>query len=680
MVLPEIFMKHESRLSSETLEAIKFQFDRLGHDSKNLPIFFERFLKISQSPTIPPEDLEVKYLAAKIAYMLADYKYFTRTEINWQEIENIGAKIWYGYIIALQGEITKGISLINNSYQTAKKQNDYLPLIESLSLLAHLYHIRIDSNDQEIVKKTLEEITQLKEEIRKIDRTFLQHFLPSCLINSKIIAYKQSAEDAIVLFKNCYEQAKEYNHPYWISDSQLELANTNLRLKKSSEIEANLSETFEFLDKYPFLSLKAKAINLKGQYKQLKEDYTTAKKLYSEAKEIFSQLNNKNGVLDCLSNLAQLALEQDILNEAKNLYKQTHQLAKTLSNAHSMADALTKMGLISCQEANYKLARQNFEKALEIAKRNDFNYLLTTIYDGLSYTNFISGDFWSSVENRSRAVIFKEKLTFETTDLLIEHLRLGQLNAIIGNFERSFDEFETTLEYCLELNKRDELYFDVLNWLFEISTVLGKINLAQNYMGRADLFASIHDSEEENLQALIARIRFLIRKGDYDKAQDYLDHVFKEAEKQVSSLPLALAIIQKGIVLIHLLKQESNTTRVQEIIQTVEEMVFISLDLEYLPLTMFSKQILANLLAYNEQYEEAMEELQESLFLAEELGMMKYYKDFSEEKEIFEKLVNGKDITAEEIDRAKIDYLNKSLNDMQKAFWLVSASEYQGFC
>ncbi|MHA1244902.1 MAG: hypothetical protein ACTSP7_10065, partial [Candidatus Heimdallarchaeota archaeon] len=71
---------HENRISREGLEAVEFQFERLGLDSSDNKVFLERILKVSKSPTLPPEDFEICYLASKAAYMLSAYDYY-ETEV-----------------------------------------------------------------------------------------------------------------------------------------------------------------------------------------------------------------------------------------------------------------------------------------------------------------------------------------------------------------------------------------------------------------------------------------------------------------------------------------------------------------------------------------------------------------------------------------------------------------------
>jgi len=318
----------------------------------------------------------------------------------------------------------------------------------------------------------------------------------------------------------------------------------------------------------------------------------------------------------------------------------------------------------------------SYEIPLEIAQENNYDYLLPSIYDGLAHVSFISGDFWSAVEARSKSVLFKEKFSYSKDDLLIEHVKLGQLNALVGNLDTAFNEFEIALNYCMTLNRKDDIYFDILNWLFEISTALEKLALAESYMSRADLFASIHNSKEENAQALISRIRFLIQKRELDEAEKLIAIVIEQAQDFPSPLTMALILVEKATVLFMRFIDEKKDTLLEDIMQAMDDMLFISLDLEFLPLTMYTKKALAKVLAYKNEIDDGIEELTEAVELAEELGMHKFEDIIKKELKELEKL-KKKELDEEAFDKKRDTFLKEGLEFLKETFWLVSASEYQ---
>jgi tetratricopeptide (TPR) repeat protein len=340
-----------------------------------------------------------------------------------------------------------------------------------------------------------------------------------------------------------------------------------------------------------------------------------------------------------------------------------------------MTAALAALAKIALLNNQFSDSLATYTKALNMATEHNFYQYLPTIYDGLAVNNFIAGDFWMSIKNRNHSVNLKKKFDYPEEDLLLEHMKLGELNALVGNLQTSFSEFEQALNHCMQLGKKDELYFDILIWLFEISTSLEEFTLADSYIGRAELFASIHNSEEENVQALISRTRFLIQKNELEEATKILEVVFEKAQEFPSPLTMALALIEKGMILLLQFIKEHDSEVSTALIQTIENMVFISLDLEFLPLTMFAKKALAKVYLYENNMTEAIEELQEAVEFAQTLGMISF--EVSLREEIDE--INGKynSLTDKEFDEVKEELLEKAREDLKQTFWLVNASEHQ---
>ncbi|MHA1221177.1 MAG: hypothetical protein ACTSQB_05540 [Candidatus Heimdallarchaeota archaeon] len=252
------------------------------------------------------------------------------------------------------------------------------------------------------------------------------------------------------------------------------------------------------------------------------------------------------------------------------------------------------------------------------------------------------------------------------------------MHAILGSLEKAFNEFEIALNLCTKLKKKDDIYFDILNWLFEISTALGKLPLAEIYIGRADLFASIHNSEEENVQALISRIRFHIQKMELTQAEKLLVTVFEQAQEFPSALTMALALVEKATVLFLKLIESKDQEMLTGILETMDDMLFISLDLEFLPLTMYTKKVLGKVLAYKADFDEGIEELEEAIDLAKELGMKKFEDTLKRElKEMTQIKSKFDDMDESTFTKKKKKFLTDGLDFLRQTFWLVSASEHQ---
>ncbi|NHJ32438.1 MAG: tetratricopeptide repeat protein [Asgard group archaeon] len=675
MVLPKDFQLHEPRLTKETLDTIEFQFERLDQDSKETKLFLNRFLKISKSPTLPPDDYEIWYLASKVAYFLSNYDYFETEDFNEKASNNHGARIWHSLALAAQGNLEDAIKTLERIEEITGQNGDYLQQIECLGILAQIYFVS-GSEYREKLIVIMEKIDKFKEENQGKIPDFEQMFMPAYLIQTRIKAQQLAPKKIIEETLPIYELAKEIPDQYWITHYELDLIQYYTLSSQLEEADNYLNRVFMTLQTIRFPALEAKAIRIKGQYLERKGEFERAEKSYLGAKEAYKVLKDQIGVSACVSRLAKLAERQEQQNKAEQYFNESYSISEKMNDHYGMSVALTSLARISYQRGQYSESAESYNKVLEIAKKNKFEYLLPSIYDGLAHVSFISGDFWSAVENRSKSVIYKEKLSYPADELLIERVKLGQLNALVGNLDSSFNEFEIALNYCMELNRKDDIYFDILNWLFEISTALDKLALAESYINRADLFASIHNSKEENAQALISRIRFLIQKKELNEAEKLIEIVFEQAQDFPSPLTMALILVEKTTVLFMRFIESKEDSILEAILQAMDDMLFISLDLEFLPLTMYTKKVLAKVLAYKNEIEDGIEELTEAIDLADELGMHKFVDTIKKELKELEKL-KKKELDEEVFEKKRNTYLNEGLACLKETFWLVSASEYQ---
>jgi tetratricopeptide (TPR) repeat protein len=675
VVLPKSFQLHESRFTKESLDTIEFQYERLDQDSSDYKTFLNRFLRISKSPTIPPEDYEIWYLASKIAYFLSDYEFFNTEDFKEKASHNNGSRIWYSLAMAAQGNIDEAIKTLERIKEISEQNGDFLQYIECLGILAQIYFVS-GTKSKEKLAEVMEKIDKFKEEnqgtIPNYDHMFMPAYLIKCRINAQQLAPKDIIKETLPI----YELAKAIPDQYWITHFELDLVQAYVLSSQLDEADNHMNEVFTTLQSIKFPALEAKAIRIKGQYLERKGEYERAEKSYLGAKEAYKVLKDQIGVSACISRLAKLAELQEQQNKAEQYFNESYSISEKMTDYYGMAVARTSLARISYQRGQYAESAATFNKALEIAKENDYDYLLPSIYDGLAHVSFISGDFWSAVEARSKSVIFKEKLSYSKDELLIEHMKLGQLNALVGNLDASFSEFEIALNYCMEQNRKDDIYFDILNWLFEISTAHDKLALAESYMSRADLFASIHNSKEENAQALISRIRFLIQKKELVEAEKLIAIVFEQAQDFPSPLTMALILVEKSVVLFMRFLDRKEDSILEDILQAMDDMLFISLDLEFLPLTMYTKKVLAKVLAYKNEIEDGIEELTEAFELAEELGMHKFEDLIKKELKDLEKL-KRKELDEDAFEKKRDTFLQEGLEFLKETFWLVSASEYQ---
>ncbi|MHA1878914.1 MAG: tetratricopeptide repeat protein, partial [Candidatus Heimdallarchaeota archaeon] len=531
--------------------------------------------------------------------------------------------------------------------------------------------------NKENLKTVVEKIHSFQEKNASLP-DFDHFFLLAYLVLSHVKAAEIVTLALIEETKKLYQLTKQLEEPYFMTQFLLDLIHYSIVQKNFQELELLFEEVSVIFQSFNFKALKAKAICLRGDWEAALGDYEHAEKNYLEARKTYVALKDQIGVVNCIKNLAFVSESQQQFTKAEEYFFELLEQATNLTDDYNKVIALTNIAKLLARKGKYAEALTNYQTALEIAQNHSFTILLTPIFDGLSYVNFIAGNFKEAVETRTNALEFKVKYHAPPEELLMDHIKLGQLNAIVGNLTTAFDEFEKALHICTKLNKKDEIYFDILNWLFEISTALGKFSLAESYINRADLFASIHANQEENAQAIISRIRFQIQKKELLKAEKLLSNMYEQVQDFPSALTPALVLIEKTTVLLLKYLLQEDQTILEEVMQNLDDMLFISLDLEFLPLTMYTKKVLAKILLYKDNFKEASEELTEAIDLAKDLGMETFEQTIQTDLIEIQKIQEKQPTLSEDaLKLQKQALLEEAISFLRETFWLVSASEHQ---
>jgi len=230
-VLPKSFSLHENRISREGLEAVEFQFERLGLDSSDNKVFLERILKVSKSPTLPPEDFEICYLASKAAYMLSAYDYYETEVFNEKCKNSDGARIWFALAKTAQGQVKEAIKILEDVKDINVATEDHLQYIESLGVLAQIYFIR-GSKSKAKLESTMERIAKFKEKHCDSLPDFDHLFMPAYLITERINTQINPPSEVIKEIEPLYEKAKKLEDKYWQTHFGLDLVQINIALHK----------------------------------------------------------------------------------------------------------------------------------------------------------------------------------------------------------------------------------------------------------------------------------------------------------------------------------------------------------------------------------------------------------------------------------------------------------------
>ncbi|MFW9924414.1 MAG: hypothetical protein ACFFDW_14115, partial [Candidatus Thorarchaeota archaeon] len=252
MILPKAFQLHECRLSNDARVTIEFQYERLGLNPNNTKVFLERFLKISRSPTLPPDDFEILYLASKIAYMLASYDYFETDYYKANEQAHDGARIWFALSKGAQGDIEEAIKILTDVKANTELSGDFLPYIESLGILAQFYFLR-GSKDKKELEIIIAELDKFKEKYQLSLPDFDHIFMPAYLIKERIYTQQLPPKELIKEITKILDLAEKNEDYYWKTHLQLDLVVAYLKSNDLDEAKKILEFAIDTLKNFKFL-------------------------------------------------------------------------------------------------------------------------------------------------------------------------------------------------------------------------------------------------------------------------------------------------------------------------------------------------------------------------------------------------------------------------------------------
>ena len=187
--------------------------------------------------------------------------------------------------------------------------------------------------------------------------------------------------------------------------------------------------------------------------------------LTKESLEISRELEDKNGISQCLNVLGMISLDMSNLKDAKDYLSEALHIRRQIGRNIGLCSALNSLGLILIQEGNYENALEHYKEAIEIARE-----LNDDMYKGILYNNI--GEVYDYLGNYEKSMEFLE-LGMEVDKHLGNKNGIGvsMYNlAILAMKKEDYAESERLFTESLVIAKETG---------FKLSEVYSKVGLAQ---------------------------------------------------------------------------------------------------------------------------------------------------------------------------------------------------------
>ncbi len=196
--------------------------------------------------------------------------------------------------------------------------------------------------------------------------------------------------------------------------------------------------------------------------------------LTKESLDVSRELDDKNGISQCLNVLGMISLDMSNLKDAKDYLSEALLIRRQIGRNIGLCSALNSLGLILIQEGDYEKALDHYEEALEIAC--EFN---DDMYKGILYNNI--GEVYDYLENYEKSMEYLE-LGMEVDKHLGNKNGIGVSIynlAILAMKKEDYEASEKLFSESLVIAKETG---------FKLSEVYSKVGLGQVFvaMGNAD--------------------------------------------------------------------------------------------------------------------------------------------------------------------------------------------------
>lgn len=143
----------------------------------------------------------------------------------------------------------------------------------------------------------------------------------------------------------------------------------------------------------------------------------TLQKRYKEAESMimtkalplnYYKLKNKSGTIKCYDQLAAIYQDQKRLSEAKWFYIQSNMLARKVNDTQGVVNSLVNLARVKILIGDYQLALRDFSEAEQLSRTNNFRYNMVEIKNEQSRVYAMIGNTTAANSAMSEYTVLKE--------------------------------------------------------------------------------------------------------------------------------------------------------------------------------------------------------------------------------------------------------------------------------
>ena len=281
-----------------------------------------------------------------------------------------------GIVESRKANYEKGLDYFYQSLEIFESLNDIKGIASSYNSIGVNYLQQSKNNDAIIyLKKSF----KIYEEINDKNK-LVAGSLNLGSIHSKMGKYPE----AISFFEQALRLSKEINHEYGLPYSLSNLGHIY------SE-QGNHPLALEYYNEGLYYKEKAQdTIGIAITLNSLGNEYRTLGKLdksleyHERSLGLASKVENKDLVATNMGNIGLIYMEEQKYEEALKFMDEAFKISQEINDFGQMVNCLFNIGEINLLLKRPKIARQNFEKSIELSSQNNIQYSLALNYVGVA--------------------------------------------------------------------------------------------------------------------------------------------------------------------------------------------------------------------------------------------------------------------------------------------------------
>jgi serine/threonine protein kinase/Tfp pilus assembly protein PilF len=402
-------------------------------------------------------------------------------------------------------------------------------------------------------------------------------------------------------------------------------------LKSVGDLSQAQEDYERLIEKATFLedkSLLAETYKNQGDLHRMKHDQKRGLDCLLKAKEIFEELKDDIKLSNTLNNIGNIYWIDSQYQKALDVFAKALEIQKALNNKSDMASTLNNMGTIYVSQHQYKKALEYHNSSLQIKKQIGNKEEIARSLNNIGFVHHLMGDYQQAINSFLESLKLNQEID-NKKEIAINTVNLSESLYKLGEYEEAKSYARRGLGISREIDFSLPVGYLLRN-LANIDLETGVYQSALTQLKESLKLSEKMEDKELKVSVFISlgRLFFLLNRaedaeGFLEKASE-ISRAINDKRTRIAVGRLNGILLRKKKKTFEALKLLENSLRLAEELNSLEDMLSLSLDFAWAYLDLNEKQMLENSL------ENAKKIIEQSCFplIEPEYYFLLFHKEF----------------------------------------------------